>query len=263
MNRKSFLSTTALAALGLSLGGWRFPKKTHFLTLSFDDGFKKSFYRVAEIHEYYGLKACFNVIATGHFPTFNRDPKWMPREILGDFDDWNKLASRGHELMPHTWEHLNLTEVPVNLAKENIDKCLDYFEQNLDGYDPAYAVYNFAYNASTPELEQYCLKRVAAIRTGGWLFMNQRANPFPAPPQNLRLGAWGHGPDNCDDYLEEEIQAFLQTEGGWLVLNLHGLDGEGWGPVSPGYLDGLLKRMVQHAAVAVLPAGEMVKALQD
>ena len=33
-------------------------------------------------------------------------------------------------------------------AKENIDKCLNYFEEHLEGYKASEAVYNFAYNAS-------------------------------------------------------------------------------------------------------------------
>ena len=44
--------------------------------------------------------------------------------------------------------------------------------------------------------------------------------------------------------VESEINKFLEEPGGWLILNLHGLDNEGWGPVSTNYLDGLLKRLV-------------------
>jgi len=39
--------------------------KPHVVTLSFDDGFKKSSVRTAEIFEKHGLHACINVIATG------------------------------------------------------------------------------------------------------------------------------------------------------------------------------------------------------
>ena len=46
-------------------------KKTHLVTLSFDDGFKKSSIRTAEIFEKYELSACINVIATAHLPALN------------------------------------------------------------------------------------------------------------------------------------------------------------------------------------------------
>jgi hypothetical protein len=59
--------------------------------------------------------------------------------------------------------------------------------------------------------------------------------------------------------VEQQINGFLSSKGGWLVLNLHGLDAEGWGPVSSKYLDDLLKRLVKIEKVEVLPAGELLK----
>jgi hypothetical protein len=55
------------------------------------------------------------------------------------------------------------------------------------------------------------------------------------------------------------VSDFINSSGGWLVLNLHGLDEEGWGPVSSQYLDDLLKRMVKIEYLEVLPAGEVLK----
>ena len=167
MKRRSFLQRTALSGVtyALSSCGIRATPegKTHVISLSWDDGFKKSFERVAEIHENYGSKACLNVIATGHLPTFKAIDEWILPELMGDFNLWNDLVSRGHEIMPHTWEHKNLTKVSVNEAKERIDKCLEYFSANLDGYDPKKAVYNYAFNASTKELDLYCLEKVLSL----------------------------------------------------------------------------------------------------
>lgn len=263
ISRRRFIGTSLAAAGSLSLGSMGMftdSKITHALSLSFDDGFKKSFYRIAEIHENYGLKACLNVIATGHLKSFNTEPKWIPQNLLGDFNDWNKLKERGHEIMPHTWEHLNLTEIPVEKAKENIEKCLNYFEEHLSRYTSEGAVYNFAYNASTTELEDFAMTKVSAIRTGGWLVLNDsKVNAFPVKELPLRLGCWGYGPDFCDDYVEQEINKFLASKGGWLILNLHGLDKEGWGPVSTTYLDKLLKRLTKIDFLTVQPTGEIVK----
>lgn len=260
MKRRQFLKISALGGMGLGLTGFSRGPITHYLTLSFDDGFKKSFYRLAEIHENYGIKACLNVIATGHFPTFKTEPEWMPQHLLGDFEDWNTLKSRGHEIMPHTWDHLNLTKIPFEEAKANIDKCFAYFEKNLEGYDSKKAVYNFAYNASTPELDQYALTKVRSVRTGGWLVLeNTMVNKINSSTAPSVLGCWGHGPDFCDDYVEMEVNNFLTSNGGWLILNLHGLDEEGWGPVSSKYLDKLLKRLSKMDQVAVLPTCEVLE----
>lgn len=259
MNRRKFLRTITLGSLALGGAGWLKTPKTHVLTLSFDDGFKESFYRIAEIHEEYGLRACLNVIATGHRKDFDTEPQWIPQEILGDFDDWNLLKSWGHEVMPHTWKHLNLTEIPEKQAKKNIEKCLRYFEKHLDGYQSSEAVYNFAYNASTRELEAFALQHVHAVRTGGWLVLRDtKLNLIPTTLQPVALGCWGHGPDFCDDYVEMEVNEFLAGPGGWLILNLHGVDDEGWGPVRSTYLDGLLKRLVRIDYLDVLPTGAVL-----
>jgi len=38
-----------------------------------------------------------------------------------------------------------------------------------------------------------------------------------------------------------------------MAYNLHGLDEEGWGPVSPGYLENLLSRLRKIDSVRILP----------
>jgi hypothetical protein len=86
-------------------------------------------------------------------------------------------------------------------------------------------------------------------------------NPIPVTDVSGRLGCWGHGPDCCDEYVEQEINKFLEGQGGWLILNLHGLDEEGWGPVSTKYLDGLLDRLTKIEHLSVMPAGEVLKNL--
>ena len=255
MERRDFIRTTAMASLALSFTGCLKSQKTHILTLSWDDGFKKSFYEIAEIHERYGLKACLNIIASAH--EWATIPNEYHSDPVGNFDDWNALKTRGHEIMPHSWKHTNLTEVSMEEAKELIDKCIDYFIENLRGFDPSTAVYNFAYNASTPELENYALGKVRAVRTGGWDILGEKqANPFPSSGKPLKLGCWSYGSDNADKWVEEETDKFLAyQEGVWLILNLHGLDKEGWGPVSSSYLDKLLERLVRIDYLDILPAG--------
>ena len=259
MKRRNFIETAALLSLGLGMESFIEKRKTHILTLSFDDGFKKSFYKIAEIHEEYGLKACLNVIAMGHEKGFVND-RYISHDILGNFEDWNKLKSRGHEIMPHSWDHKNLTEISLNEAKKNLDKCFDYFEKNLIGYEAERAIYNFAYNASNEALDKYALNSVRAVRTGGRLVLKDtKYNAIPSKnTKNLQLGCWGYGPDLGDNQIEAEVNDFLAGIGGWLILNLHGLDNEGWGPISTTYLDGLLKRLVKIRNLDVLPTGEVL-----
>ena len=70
VSRRAFLGGTALGAAGLlaarAPGALAQSEVTHVVTLSFDDGFRASSLKTAEIYERYGLSACINVIATAH-----------------------------------------------------------------------------------------------------------------------------------------------------------------------------------------------------
>ena len=266
MNRRKFIKNTAMSTAALALGSCSTSKQTitnekYIFTISYDDGFKKSFYKIAEIYEAYGLSACFNVIASGHLPDFKAVDDWILPELMGNFDDWNTLKGRGHEIMPHSWQHLNLAKQPLDKSKELITKCLDYFEKHLEGYDPAYAVFNFPFNASTPEVEAFTLKRVRAVRvfSKGVRFGQGGINPIPTDNKPVRLGCSSMGPGNTDVWVEKRVNDFLASSGGWLILNLHGVDGEGWGPMSSKYLDKLLKRLVKVKNLEILPTGQVLK----
>jgi hypothetical protein len=98
MKRRQFVKTSILGSLLIGLGNFPKKEKSHILTLSFDDGFKDSFYRTADIYEAHGLKACLNVIASGHMPSFQPPDKYITDE-RGDFKDWNALKKPGRILI--------------------------------------------------------------------------------------------------------------------------------------------------------------------
>lgn len=224
-------------------------KKTHLLTLSFDDGFKKSSVRTAEIFEKHRLSACINVMATGHLKDFSAPDRYHEGFPKGDFGLWNELKKRGHEIMPHGYKHANKAALPVEQAKDLIRRCLDVFAKELKGFDPKEAVFNFPYNASTPDLEKWLPSHVLAFRTGG-----DSVNRWPHRGQ-AKLTCHSAGPDNCEKALGREIEHLLSKDTAWLIFNLHGLDDEGWGPVRAKYLDGLLERLAAIPTLDILPAG--------
>jgi peptidoglycan/xylan/chitin deacetylase (PgdA/CDA1 family) len=251
--RRQAIKSIGLGTAGLMITGSQFActKKTHIITLSYDDGFEKSSIKTAEIYEKYGLSACINVIATAHLKNFS-----LPNEYhawkAGDFQLWNELKSRGHEIMPHSYDHQNLTEMPLEQAKESILKCLDVFNKELNDFDAKESVYNFAYNASSPEIEEWLGTQVKGFRTGG-----PALNSLPNPGQK-KLTCISHGPENIDQNLGETIDQFLEGPDGWFIYNTHGLDDEGWGPVSSGFLDELLDRLTKIKTLEVLPAGRVL-----
>jgi hypothetical protein len=216
----------------------------HVVTLSFDDGFERSSIGTAEIFERHGLVAELNVLAAGHLG--ESTDAWHSRWPKGDFQLWNELQARGHSVMPHGYRHANKAELPLPDAQALIERCLDVFAAELEGFDPSRASFAFPYNRSSSELEAWLGGRVRAYRTGGNPVM-----PLPQPEQQ-QVTCVSFGPECCDAHLAGTIDAFLSGPPGWLCYNLHGLDGEGWGPVGSGTLDRLLGRLVARG-VPVLP----------
>lgn len=252
MKRRQFIKSSAAGLVLPSLGFKPSnATKTHIISFSFDDGFKKSFLKLANIHEEYGLKACLNVIASGHMPDFKQVDDWILPELMGDFDDWNRLVIRGHEVMPHSWEHNNLAKLDPFEAKQLIAKCIVYFNENLMRFKSEQAIFNFPFNSSNDELDQYALTLVRAVRNWG----DGEINPFPSKKSKRILGCRTNGPGNNDDWLDEKINNFLAAEGGWLIFNLHGLDDEGWGPISTDYFIQLLERLVLVRNLDIVPVG--------
>ncbi|KPL21511.1 MAG: hypothetical protein AMS23_09210 [Bacteroides sp. SM1_62] len=222
--------------------------------MSFDDGFKKSSLKTAEIYERYGLSACINVIATAHLKNFEL-PNEYHRWPVGDFGLWNELQQRGHEIMPHGYMHANLSQVSFEKAKDLILRCLDVFSRELKGFEPQNSVFNFPYNASTPELEEWLPTQVRAFRTSG-----DAINQLPHR-EVVRLTCISYGPEHIDEDLKSKVDELLSKPSGWLIYNTHGLDDEGWGPLSSDYLDELLKQLTSMDSVAVLPAGKVLSNL--
>jgi peptidoglycan/xylan/chitin deacetylase (PgdA/CDA1 family) len=222
----------------------------HIITLSFDDGFRKSNLAIADIYERFGLSACFNVLAaTGQESHEERSKYPGPR---GDFVLWNELQARGHEVMPHGYNHTDKAKLPLAEAQGLILHCLDIFADRLDGFEAKQAVFNFPYNSSTPQLEAWLPSVVKAFRSRGPMI-----NPLPHPGM-VHLGTGGYGPDNCEAHLDRQVEDLLSRPSGWLVYNTHGLDEEGWGPIGSTYLERLLARLVEVPTVKVMPAGRVL-----
>lgn len=253
-NRREFLRTAGTAALSLALAQSalcdekKSGAKRHIVTLSFDDGFKKSSTKTAEIFEKFKLSACINVVASAHMKDFR--PPDYPNVPRGDFGLWNDLKARGHEVMPHGYKHANKASLPLIEAKDMILRCLDVFDKELKGFDRKTAVFNFPYNASKPDLEAWLTTQVLAFRTGGGAI-----NPWPRKGQ-AKLTCTSFGPGNCEAAIDREIEKLLAKESGWMIFNTHGLDDEGWGPIRADYLERLLERLVAIESVDILPAGK-------
>jgi peptidoglycan/xylan/chitin deacetylase (PgdA/CDA1 family) len=222
----------------------------YIVALSFDDGFRRSFTRIAEIYEEFGLGACLNAFAAPE-EMVEEQRRWGTGR--GDFALWNELQERGHEIMPHGYRHARKTDLPFEEARDLITRALAVFSEYLAGFDVKNAVFNFPYGASTPELEDWLGSVVRAYRVAG-----DGINRLPSA-KSVRLTATGHGPENCEWHLERELEQLFGLPEGWLIYNTHGLDDEGWGPIGSEYLRRLLDRLTGNRTVRVVPAATALR----
>jgi peptidoglycan/xylan/chitin deacetylase (PgdA/CDA1 family) len=224
-----------------------FPR--HIITLSFDDGFEKSSIKTAEIFSKYGLHACINVIANAHKKDFalpNEYHSWK----VSDFSLWNDLKLKGHEIMPHGLIHEDYTLLSLDDAKKSILECLDIFTHELNGFKTDQAIFNFPYNRSNPEIEDWLKTTVRAFRTGGAMI-----NALPFKNQK-KLTCISQGPENIDKYLDSVTTDFLSGPEGWMIFNTHGLDDEGWGPLTSAFLDEYLDKLTKNKSAEILTVTE-------
>lgn len=222
------------------------------LSLVFDDGFAKSFREVAEIHEEFGLSANLNIIARACTPEHEPADEYH-HHPMGGWELWNELRLRGHDIQPHSWSHRNHAKITPEEARSEVDRCLEAFAANLQGFDPKQAVYAFPYNASTPAIVTHLQSKLRACRGGGSGF-----NELPGPGTKW-LHCTAFGPGNCEAHLDECVAKWLGMDRSWLSYNLHGLADEGWGPVTGDYLRRLFDRLLKLEGVEILPPAEALR----
>lgn len=193
------------------------------ISLVFDDGFRRSCEKISAIFEAHGLSAVFAVSA---LPP-------APQEAFGDWRYWQELRSRGHHIHPHGWDHANLARLTPDEAIENCRHCLAVYAD--EGFSLDSAIFHYPYNQGTPALHEWLLRRVRSVRIGGSGFNS------PADLASRVLHCTAHGPGSGDEFLMAKLEAVRVSRPALCIVNLHGLDGEGWGPISSATLDRTLR----------------------
>jgi len=224
--------------------------RMYYVTFSFDDGFKKSSIKTAQIYESLGLRADFNIIAVASIDSSSLVQDMQPNNKwgsdYGDFSLWNKLQDNGHFINPHGYNHTDLASIPFEKAIELINKCIDIFSQHLNHYNPENSIFCFPYNSSNKKIEKWVGDKFRAFRTG----YNKFFNAVPNKSTKMIYG------DSCQD-VEKKVTSllkeFYKLKNGWFVYNLHGLDGEGWEPVSSAFLKQTLEHLLERKDTKILP----------
>jgi peptidoglycan/xylan/chitin deacetylase (PgdA/CDA1 family) len=201
----------------------------------FDDGFRASSVKTADIFERAGLRATFAVLSepAGFAPNFS----------FGDFALWNELQSRGHAVHPHGHRHTNLTTVPHDVAVAEVEECLASFSEHLDGFDAGRAIWHYAYNSNTAALDQYLVTRVRATRGKGTGFL------FAEDLRARVLHSRTFGPGDPTEDLLQHVRLCRELRPPAFIYSLHGLDGEAWGAIPGDSLRRILDTVTSDPAL--------------
>lgn len=222
------------------------------VSFCFDDGFLETAGKAWALFAARRLAATYCVLAA---PELARDP-YIASSRVADWGFWREAAAAGHEVAPHGWAHEHLGQIPPEAALSSIDRALDAFRLELPGFSPAEAVFHLAYLTAPAEVLTALSARVLAVRRGmGGAGLNPTGPR--APGEGVDCITFG---DPAEAQLAARVERFLAREHGWLVLVLHGLDGEGWGPVSSAGLERIVDRLLE-AGVRIAPAGTVAREL--
>ena len=219
------------------------------ISFCFDDGFLASADRIRSVFDARGVPACFCVLAE---PALAQDPA-IRNATIADWSYWREARSSGHEIAPHGWAHELYPALSLDEAQRSIEACWDRFEDEISGFRREDSVFHVPYLTAPAPLLEWVGERSAGARVmtgGGGL------NDPGVLARGSVIDCTCAGPDGVAAAHAERLDRFAE-ENGWLVLVLHGVDGEGWGSLATDELARLLDRTMEIGARVVTPDSQM------
>ncbi len=225
------------------------------VSFCFDDGFRASADSIARIFSNRGVAACFCVLAA---PELAEDP-FIRGARIADWAYWRETVAAGHEVAPHGYAHEHLGKISVEDAQASVQRTLDAFTRELPGFDPRQTLYHLAYLAAPAPIVQWIGEHTLGARMA---LGNAGRNDGAAWSRGKPVDCMTFGPPNAELRAHERLARFMGEEDGWLVLVLHGLDGEGWGTVASAALEQMLDEVLS-AGVAVTTPNRFLLSLES
>lgn len=195
-----------------------FKKINRYLTFTFDDGFIASARKIDKIiHPH---KATFYLV-TGWVKPNNLpiNDNYNIGLDHGSIKDWQQLSAQGHDIGSHTHSHLDYKH-DANISEEKLQQ--EYW-QSLEFIKQIHpAPYSLAYphNVGIAPDSNY-----NSVRIG------QKKHIYNELDKLDWLALKSYNPDiHCQSSSAIYQKIAKVPDNSWLILNLHGLDSEGWHP---------------------------------
>lgn len=203
------------------------------VSFCFDDGFLASTGKTVRLFEDRGLRTSFCIMAA---PTESVDTAHHGVQFA-DWDMVRFLRKSGHDIAPHGWAHERLADMEPDAACQSLSRMFERFETELPGFRVDETIFHTPYLSLPSDILEWLNCRTAAVRvaTGGGGISSRSAVHM-----SHEIDCITFGPDNVADSIARHIEHFEKSQGDWLTLVLHGLDGEGWGSLTFGELEHLV-----------------------
>lgn len=222
------------------------------VSFCFDDGFRRSAEKIRRIFSRHDAAACFAVLAQPHEAL---DP-YLQNADLADWDFWRETRDAGHEVASHGLRHERYAELSLPEVQRSVREGLAILGDELPGFMASDSLFHVPYMSAPAGVTQWIGTQALGVRldlgTGG-------GNHFGSLSPGGVVNSMCLGPDDVAASARACVQAAVGKVD-WTVLVMHGVDGEGWGPIQSAELDALLA-MVRDLGMAVVTPDRVLRKL--
>ena len=227
---------------------------SRWVSLTFDDGFRRASEVAAEILGERGLGATFYIVTGWVSPVRAavRDPLNRGCDH-GDWAHWRSVRDAGHEVGSHTFSHFNVTGKMARLfpwlVGDELRKARDDLAREVP--QPLRTI-SMTWNQSSRRSDRIVRTLYDGCRLGDTSiqYNDLRAlDPY-------RLASWAPRASVTLEAYEKAVADL--PDGGWLIFQFHSFDGEGWEPLSRDTFRALCEIVEQHRDVKVAPVAQVL-----
>jgi peptidoglycan/xylan/chitin deacetylase (PgdA/CDA1 family) len=229
------------------------------LSITFDDGLLHGCEVACEILAKYGLPATFYVV-TGWVEPMRAALRetWNAGRSHGDWRHWRGVRDAGHEVGSHTFSHVNAWGKKAMLMPWLIGQEIGRSRADLVREVPQdrYTI-SMPWNAATGRSERHVARHFSACRLGtSAVAYNDLRNL-----NRLRLKSWA---PTAVTPITDYQRAFAGIPGnGWLVLQFHSFDDEGWAPLARDTFEQICQIAVAEPLLEVATVASVIGLLSD
>lgn len=217
------------------------------VSITFDDGLQHGTDVACKILGRYALPATFYVVTGWVEPlkTTIREPLNAGRSH-GNWDYWRQVHRLGHEVGSHTFSHINADGKKARLLPWLTRQELEWSQRDLSREVPQRSVsLSMPWNAATARSEYHARRLFAGCRLGTSQIAYNTRSRF----ERYRLASWAPDADTLWPEYERAIRQI--PEGGWLILQYHSFDDEGWQPVPREIFERLCRTLADDSSLSV------------